>query len=594
MRRQTETAMRHRYVHVTNTCAIAALLLIFVHATARGQVWDLYHQNKTPDYFEIIEFYETVATESPIAAIQTYGTTGAGYPLHLFIIDRDGDFDPSIARAKGKTILLINNGIHPGEPDGIDACMQLVRNILSGNSHNMDLSHVVICIIPVYNVDGCLNRNSISRVNQNGPEEYGFRGNAQNLDLNRDFIKCDSKNAAAFTALFRKWDPDLFVDTHVSNGADYQYVMTLLATQHNKLTPPLDTFLNDKVLPYLYDAMQQDGYPICPYVNPIYDIPDSGIATFLETPRYSTGYAALFNTIGFMAETHMLKPYPQRVEATLLLLQNLVAFAALHYREILAVRKAANAKISEADSLPLRWRIDFNQKETFVFSGYAAKYKPSEVTGAMRLWYDRNTPYTKPVNYYNTCYPTLTVSLPDYYILPKAWSDVADRLQSNCITMIPVERDTTLEVETYYIDSYKTVEAPYEGHYLHYDVEVHTEHATVRLYAGDWLIPLAQGAKRYIVETLEPQSPDAFFNWNFFDAVLSRKEWYSDYVFEDVAAGLLQSDEALRTAFEMKKQNDPVFAGNPDLQLEFIFEHSAYREVTYKRYPVFRYSGTWK
>ncbi|MBK8487350.1 MAG: M14 family zinc carboxypeptidase [Chitinophagales bacterium] len=560
----------------------------------QSQILDLYQENKTPQYHEIIEYYEVLAKENSISELKTYGTTDAGYPLHLFIIDSDKDFDPAISKAKGKTILLINNGIHPGEPDGIDACLQLTNNLLVTKSWQADLSHLVICIIPIYNVDGCLNRNSISRVNQDGPEEYGFRGNDQNLDLNRDFIKCDSKNAQAFTTIFRTWDPDLFVDTHVSNGADYQYVMTLIATQHNKLTPPLNTFLNNHLLPYLYDGMNKGGFPMCPYVEPIKEIPDNGIAAFLETPRYSTGYAALFNTIGFMPETHMLKPYPNRVEATLLLLQTFLEFASTHYSALLEARRDANAFVANAKSLPVHWQIDLEQKDQFIFSGYEAKYKTSEVTGAQRLWYDRNAPYTKSIDYFNTYNPDIIIELPDFYILPKAWYKVVERLQWNNITMIPLDKDTLLEVEVYYIQDYKTIQKPFEGHYLHYDTEIKKEIIQIQLHAGDWMIPLNQNANKYIVEMLEPQSADAFFNWNFFDPILSRKEWYSDYVFEDVAAELLQTDANLRTAFEKKKQDEPTFAESPALQLEFIFENSKYKEASYNRYPVLRYFGKWK
>lgn len=556
-----------------------------------SQILDAYANNKTPEYREVIAYYTTLAQDVPEVKLLTYGSTDAGYPLHLVVIDPDKDFDPAVSKAKGKAILFINNGIHPGEPDGIDACMQFCNKLLVTKTWQIDLPRMVICIIPVYNVDGSLNRNSISRVNQDGPEEYGFRGNDQNYDLNRDFIKCDSKNAQTFTSIFREWDPDLFIDTHVSNGADYQYVMTLIATQHNKLTPPLNTFLHTQLLPWLYNKMNGAGFPMCPYVDPVNDIPDSGIVAFLETPRYSTGYAALFNTIGFMPETHMLKPYPQRVEATLALLQNFAEFTALYHTDLLQARKVAKEFTSNAKTLPVHWQLNRNIADKISFDGYAAKYKPSDVSGVQRLWYDRSMPFTKDIAYYNTYDADITISLPEYYILPKAWYKVVERMQWNNISMYPLEKDTILMAEAYYIEDYKTVEHPFEGHYLHYAVSVKKELTPVQLHAGDWIIPVNQMASRYIAETLEPQSDDSFFNWNFFDPILNRKEWYSDYVFEDVAAVLLQEDVVLKAAFEQKKTDDPDFAANADAQLQFIFENSKYRELSYKRYPVFRYSG---
>ena len=224
-----------------------------------------------------------------------YGPTDSGEPLHLIVVDIDKDFNPVSIRAKGKSILFINNGIHPGEPDGIDACLKLLNELSVAKDLNEQLKNVVLCIIPVYNIDGALNRNSTSRVNQDGPEEFGFRGNAQNYDLNRDFIKCESLNAQSFTEIFRTWDPDIFVDTHVSNGADYQYVMTLIATQHSKLQEPLGTYLKQNMLPELYSGIAETGYPMCPYINEIKRTPDEGISGFLDLGRYSTGYLSLIH-----------------------------------------------------------------------------------------------------------------------------------------------------------------------------------------------------------------------------------------------------------------------------------------------------------
>ena len=209
--------------------------------------------------------------------------------------------------------ILINNGIHPGESDGIDATMMLFRDYASGKIKSP--KNTVLVTIPVYNIGGALNRNSTTRTNQNGPESYGFRGNARNYDLNRDFIKADTLNARTFMDIFHAVNPDIFIDNHTSNGADYQYTMTLIASQHNKLDPHLAKYLNDRLLPYVYKDMKARDWEMTPYVY-ARSTPDEGIIEFLDLARYSSGYAALHNTIAFMPETHMLKPYKDRVEST--------------------------------------------------------------------------------------------------------------------------------------------------------------------------------------------------------------------------------------------------------------------------------------
>ena len=202
------------------------------------------------------------------------GMTDAGYPLHLIIVSNNGDYNFVNIRKNDKRVILINNGIHPGEPDGIDASMLMVRDIVTNKYKIPD--NIGLAIIPVYNIGGCLNRSVNYRIDQNGPVEKGFRGNSQNLDLKRDFIKCDSKDARAFTEIFHLTNPDVLVDNHVSNGADYQHVMTLLTSQHNKLGGKMGEFLNKQFEPGLYALMKEKNYDLVPYVN-VYDgTPDKG------------------------------------------------------------------------------------------------------------------------------------------------------------------------------------------------------------------------------------------------------------------------------------------------------------------------------
>ncbi|MDQ2795271.1 MAG: hypothetical protein M3Y12_14865, partial [Bacteroidota bacterium] len=270
--------------------------------------------NTTTTYAECIGYYQKLAAAYPAHLhLAEAGPTDSGQPLHEVVLSADGDADPASTRRKNRRVLFVQNGIHPGEPEGIDASMMLARDLMQQKSLGKLLENVTVVIVPVYNIDGMLNRNSTTRVNQNGPAAYGFRGNARHLDLNRDYIKQESRNARSFAALFQKWQPDVFVETHTSNGADYQHTMTLIATQHSKLAPALGQYLQNQLLPALYQGMGQKKWPMTPYVDFEGPTPESGLRAFLETPRYSTGYAALFNTIGFMPETHMLKAFAPRV-----------------------------------------------------------------------------------------------------------------------------------------------------------------------------------------------------------------------------------------------------------------------------------------
>ena len=542
------------------------------------------HRNTTAQYAEVISFYEALDAKYPQLKMLTCGPTDIGKPLHLIILSRDQVFQPEAIREQNKRILLINNGIHPGEPEGIDASMMLARNLLERNELPKD---VVICIIPVYNIDGSLNRG-VSRINQNGPESYGFRGNYQNLDLNRDFIKGDSQNSLSFQQIFNTWKPEVFVDNHTSNGADYQYIMTLIPSQKDKLQPLLAKYLTETLVPDLYKQMEKAGYPLTPYVNSVKETPDSGIEGFLETARYSTGYAALHNTIGFMPETHMLKPYRQRVESTYQFMQEVLDIVQRDAKLIGENKKKADEQVRTQTTFPLAWKLDKRDSTTFAFRGYEAKYKKSDVSGLDRLYYDRNSPYEKQIKVWNKFVPAAEATKPVAYIIPQAWQKAISLLKLNGADMKQLVADISLDVEMYYIADYKTSPRPYEGHYIHSNVKLTPVKQQVNFYAGDYVLYVNQPENRYIVETLEPQGVDSFFAWNFFDSILGQKEHFSAYVFEDEATALLKNDPALKKQFEEAKIENPELARSASASLDWIYKHSVYYEKTHLRYPVGR------
>ncbi|MEO8795455.1 MAG: M14 family metallopeptidase [Daejeonella sp.] len=541
-------------------------------------------KNVTATYPQVISYYKNLDQKYEQCKLLTYGQTDIGKPLNLLILSKDKVFDPVLIRKQNKRILLINNGIHPGEPEGIDASMMLARDLLQKNQLPKD---VVICILPLYNIDGSLNRGQ-SRANQNGPESYGFRGNAKNLDLNRDFIKTDSKNSFSFQEIFNIWQPEILLDNHTSNGADYQYVMTLIETQRNKLNPVLSEFMTKTIEPELYSSMKKSGYEMTPYVDHIAETPDSGITAFLEGARFSTGYAALHNTIAFMCETHMLKPFDKRVYATYHLMQNLINVTQKNVSQLGEVKKRADENVKSQKIFPLNWKMDESKFDSVMFKGYQGKHKASDISGLNRLYYDRNAPFEKYIKLYNTYKPILEVEKPLVYIVPQAWQKAVDLLKLNGVAMKALQADTVMEVESYYIGDYKTASKPYEGHYIHSDIKVQSRKQKLMFFKGDFLIYVNQPQNRYIVETLEPQGGDSFFAWNFFDSILGQKEYFSAYVFEDEGAKILSENPELKQKLEEAKKENPDLTKSASAQLNWVYQHSDYYEKSYLRYPVAR------
>lgn len=546
------------------------------------------NQNQTTLHSECIAFYEQLAQRFPqVLRFEQIGTSDGGIPIHAGVVSADGVFDRHLIKAQGRPVFFNNNGIHPGEPEGVDACMAIVRDLCFDADKLTALGTTVLLFVPLYNVDGALNRANTSRVNQDGPEQFGFRGNSRHLDLNRDFIKCDTLNAQLFNQLVSTWDPDVMVDTHTSNGADYPYTMTLIHTQADKLGYGLGPFLRQTMLPHIYEQMAAKGWPTCPYVNPVQDTPDDGIAEFLEVPRFSTGFAALHHVIGFMPETHMLKPFKDRYESMRALLDVTMAFTTTHGKQIIDLRADAREQAANATEFTVNWKMDESNPSTFRFQGYAAKRSPSLLGDYQRLSYDRTQPWEKDIAYYNSFVPAATVRAPKGYIVPQAWREAIERLKWNGVEMAPFDEAATIEAQYYHIVSVTSRPNAYEGHMYHDAVELEARTASFTVQAGDWFIPLKQHNARYAVETLEPLGHDSFFRWGFFNSVLEKKEAYSDYVFEDLALEMLGAEPELKAKFDAWKAANPALLSQQDAVLGFIFEHGQrHAEPEWRRYPV--------
>jgi len=540
---------------------------------------------ETATYEEVIDFYRQLADAYPSITLMDIGKTDSGKPLHLAIYNNSGETDIEKIRKK-YSVLLINNGIHPGESDGIDATMMLFRD-LAGDSIPAP-NNTIIATIPVYNVGGSLNRNSTTRTNQNGPKEYGFRGNARNYDLNRDFIKADTKNTQSFYKIFHYLNPDVFIDNHVSNGADYQYTLTHLFTQHDKLGGNLGEYIQQKMMPTLEDSLKAKDWDITPYVNVFNEVPETGFSQFMDYPRYSTGYTTLWNTLGMMVETHMLKPYDKRVKGTYELMKSMVNITDNQTSIIKDLRAQAKRKYLTDRHYNLKFEVDKENPSKRDFKGYEGEKITSEVTGQQRLKYNRDKPFTKEIEYFDNFKVTEEIDIPRAYIIPQGWWKVIDLLKLNNIKMETLERDTLIKVEVYHLEDYKTVDSAYEGHYLHRDSKFSKTTELIRFQKGDYLITTFQDGARYLIETLEPFAVDSFFNWNFFDTILQQKEGFSPYVFEDIAAKLLEGDPNLKEEFEKKKSTDSEFRNSWYAQLDWLHKHSDHYEKAHLRYPVFR------
>lgn len=570
--------------------------LIFAQCTSKTKklelplkatVYETSNGTKTSTYSETIDFYRYLDSVSEQCELHIIGETDSNDPLYLMVWSYDGKTSlGGLAQRGMKHLVFINNGIHPGEPDGVDASQLLLKRLISDKDYAEKNRNTVLAIVPIYNVGGAINRNSTTRVNQNGPESYGFRGNAHNYDLNRDFVKMDSKNAWSLTKVFSELDPDLFIDTHVSNGADYPYNITLLANHQNKFRSELEHFLQNTFTPSLYNTMAKKNEKMVPYVNVHGSDPKAGITEFLDHPRYSNGFAAMHSCPAYTIETHMLKSHKVRTESTYKLLEAFLVSTRTLGDSLMAHRRKEKEWFQNSDSIPTAFARS-TKSDSILFEGYAYEPQFSETFDRELMQYNRSKGYTSFIPYHHHYSIQRKVKKPKAYYIQGGYHQIIERLLNNGVLGEFVENDTIMMLTVQKIDSFETIQNPFEGHYLHYNTKIVEIETPVQIRKGDFVIQTSGNNVRILAEYLDPQAPDSYFNWGFFEVILQQKEGFSGYVWQNEAAKMLETDDILKAEFDDKKRSDKEFESNFQSQLYWLYQQSNHYEKAYKRLPVF-------
>ena len=540
-------------------------------------------QNTSPTYPELISYYKKLDAQHKEIELYAMGESDYGLPIYVCIVNGAQDSLKTFQKARTSTTLLVNNAIHAGEPDGVNACLIWLDNWIKNGKKTDGLP--VIAFIPAYNVGGMMNRSSNSRANQNGPEEYGFRGNAQNLDLNRDFIKMDSKNAFTFATIYHALDPDVFVDTHVSNGADYQYTLTYISSMKERLAPSLCSLTYDKVIPSLTKSLKKKKWDLFPYVELLKETPEEGMHAFNDLPRYAMGYASLFDAVSFTVETHMLKPFPQRVEATHDFIFDLIVYAGTHSKEIEFARAEARNYWQKDKQFEFGYQLT-EKKDSILFKGFEFTNPPSPVTGLPRLKYHEDRPYEKYIPYFHTYQAKDSVVIPSYFIVGSQCDEVIERLVANHVQFTRFENDTIIQISQERLSEFRSYGKPYEGHFYHNEVKSKEELVEQHFKKGDVLIPTNQYQRNFLLSIFISRAEDSYFRWNFFDSYLQQKEYFSPYVFEEKAVEILKEKPWIKEQLELMKASDKSFRESQWDQLYFIYKNSDLFEESYYLLPI--------
>lgn len=547
---------------------------------------------RTGRYAEV----ETLCTQYPKrfsgkVRCDSFGVTPEGRRMLAFIASADGVLTPELAQKKRRPVVMIQGGIHAGEIDGKDAGFWLLRDLLEGTVAKGALRAVTLVFVPVFNVDGHERFGAHQRPNQIGPEEMGWRVTGQNLNLNRDYAKADAPEMQAMLGLLGRWEPIIYVDLHVTDGAKFQHDIALVLAPV-LAGPPALTALGRPLNDQLLARMKSQGHlPLDFYPSFIKeDEPLSGFEVGVPPPRLSHGYWQLKNRFSLLIETHSWKPYRERVKATydacVAVLERATADASAWLQAAQAVDRADLQR--GGTPVALGWEPTEHQR-TIDFLGYAFTAQDSAVSGKKWLVYDEKVPQVWQVPFHDELKVSRSAVAPKggYLVLPAHAAAVQARLALHGFQSRRLEAPMfEASVQVFRATATKFRTAPYEGRQsVALTGEWQPERRDVP--TGTLFVPIAQPHLPLLMNLLEPTAPDSFAAWGFFNAHFEQKEYMEDYVAEEVARAMLV-DPQVKAAFEGRLKADPEFAKSPKARLDFFYaRHPSYDE-RFNLVPVFR------
>ncbi len=548
---------------------------------------------ETPNYDDTIAYAKRLAEASPAIEYRGFGHSGQGRELPLLIASETGTFTPEAAQAQGKAVVLIQACIHAGEPDGKDAGFALLRDVAITKLAAGLLNNVVLLFIPIYNTDGHERSSPYNRINQNGPSPMGWRTTSTYQNLNRDYMKADTPETRAWLKLWNEWNPDLFIDCHVTDGADYRCNITYHHEHHAGVDDAIVEWEREVFGGKVAPATEAAGNVISWYLEFIdnRNLP-LGTRDFNGSPRFSTGYVPCRNRPGILIETHMIKDYRSRVIGTYDFLKAALDEVNRDPERLRQLGRKADertvAVTSHYDPAKL-YPLDFettDQATPFQVRAYQYETDRSEISGDVRVVYGRE-PLDLTVPMYQTFRVVRAAAPPLSYIVPVQWSEVIEVLKAHGLKHHTLAVATEIEVESYRFENVVWPSGPFEGRHMpRFEVEPVKEKRVFA--AGSLVVPLGQSLARVAINLLEPEAPDSFARWGFFNAIFEEKEYGEPYVLEALAREMIANDPTLKREFEQLLANDQAFAASPFLRLRFFHKRSPYWDPQMNLYPVGR------
>ena len=538
----------------------------------------------SPDYDETFAWIDKLVASSDLLKMVTIGTSENGRAIKMVIASSEKHFSPNALTTSAKPLILFQAGIHSGEIDGKDAGMMLIRDIVKGKKKHL-LDEVNLLFVPILNVDGHERSSQYNRPNQRGPEKMGWRSNAKNLNLNRDYTKLETKGIQAIVGVMNEYEPDLYLDIHVTDGADYQYDITYGYNGAHSYSPAITAWLDEQFSPGVNKSLQEMGHIPGPLVFTVNDLDfEDGFLVFDSSPRYSDGYGSARHLPSILIENHSLKPFRQRVLGTYVFLTATIEAVAAHKESLrVAISGDRNRKANE---IPLTFKAPMGPPDSLLLKGIASRRAISELTAdTIVQWLGKPVTQRVAIVEYNE--PDLSVKRPKGYWVPSSYPEIIKKLQQHGIEMELISEPRTVDVEMYRIVNPQLADKSFEGRVRisgDFEAEPHQE----TYYPGAAYVSTDQPLGDLAVILLEPGHPDSFFQWGYFLEILERTEYVESYFMEPYAKIMLAEDAALKAEFEEKMRNDEAFKNDSRKILQWFYSKSPYYDAKHLLYPVGR------
>ncbi|MDP2716020.1 M14 family metallopeptidase [Rheinheimera sp.] len=552
---------------------------------SKGQPWvtpaELTGLTDSPDYAATLKYLNALVDSSDLLMLEQFGISAQGRPLYVVKASRALH---KIAQNPQRPLLLVQAGIHSGEIDGKDAGLMLLRDIAQGDKAHL-LANADLLFIPVLSADGHERRSKTNRMNQRGPVQQGWRATAQNLNLNRDYAKADAPEMQALLALINRYQPDLYIDVHVTDGEDYQYDITYGFNEpFAAISANGASWLAKLYRPAVDAALTQAGHIPGPLVFGV-DSKDfsKGISGWTASPRFSNGYGDVRHLPTVLVENHSLKPYRQRVLGTYVLLEQSLKLLNEQGKALILARQA------DLQARPKRMVLSFKaseQADVIDFKGISYELRQSAISGDSYVaWTGKPQLYPQLPQYWDKV-ADKEVAIPQAYWIPPEQHSVIQRLKLHGIELSVLDKAQKVTVQQLSATAYKFADKPFESRFMLTEAAFSRVAQNRNLAAGWVKVSTDQALGRLAVALLEPTAPDSFFSWGFFPGMFERTEYFEPYAIEPLIAQMLAQQPELQQQFDQALAQDEALRTNPRQRYNWFYRQMPFYDRQYLKYPV--------